>query len=282
MSEQPGLDYRFDTRVAVQYDALRGHPPDIAPIIGEAIAANAGGGARVLELGVGTGRIALPVAGAGCEVFGVDLSAHMLAALAQRVTDEAHGRVHLVQGDITALPFREGSFDAAVAVHVLHLVADWRGVLERVRSLVRPGGVLILGRDWVDPDSFSGMIRNFFRQTVVEVGTEMMPPGSTAAQTPSPGASGGAAIVEALMALGAQPQGRGERVGAEWQSALTPRQVLDGIRSRDDAESWVLPDEVLGETMRRLDAFALERWPDLAAPQTVTRRFLMGVFRFAG
>ncbi len=278
MRGQSGLDYRFDTRVAVQYDALRGHPPYIAPIIGEAIAANAGGGARVLELGVGTGRIALPVAGAGCEVFGIDLSAHMLAALAQRVTAEGHGRVHLVQGDITQLPFRDGSFDAAVAVHVLHLVADWRGVLEGVKSLVRPGGVLVLGRDWVDPESFSGQIRNFFRQTVVEVGTEMMPPGSTAAEPPS----GGAAIVAALMTLGAQPQGRGEQVGAEWQSELTPRQVLDGIRSRDDAESWVLPDEVLGETMRRLDAFALERWPDLAAPQTVTRRFLMGVFRFPG
>jgi ubiquinone/menaquinone biosynthesis C-methylase UbiE len=280
MSQQPGLDYRFDTRVAVQYDALRGHPPAVAPIIGQAITAHAGAHARVLELGVGTGRIALPVAGAGCEVFGVDLSAHMLAALAQRVAAEGHGRVHLVQGDITALPFRDRSFDAAMAVHVLHLVADWQGVLARVKSLVRPGGVLILGRDWVDPDSFAGMIRNFFRQTVVEVGTQMMPPGSTAAQPPSGGASGGAAIVQTLMGLGAQPQGRGELVGAEWQTELTPQQVLEGIGSRDDAESWVLPDDVLGETMRRLDAFALGHWPDLAEPQTVTRRFLMGVFRF--
>ena len=277
MERQPsGLDYRFDSRVAVQYDALRGHPPAVSPQIGRAVADHAGAHARVLELGVGTGRIALPVAGSGCEVFGVDLSAHMLAALAQRIRDESHERVHLVQGDITALPFRSGVFDAALAVHVLHLVEDWAGVLTRVKALVRPGGTLLLGRDWVDPESFAGMIRNHFRRTVQEVGTAMLPPGSSAAAAPS----GGAAIVQTLLALGASPVGTGEHVAAEWTTDLTPRQVLDGIRSRDDAESWVLPDEVLVETMRRLDAFALSHWPDPDAPQPVTRRFLLGVFRF--
>ncbi len=277
MSGQPsGLDYRFDSRVAVQYDALRGHPPEVSPQIGRAVSAHAGEHARVLELGVGTGRIALPVAHSGCEVYGVDLSAHMLAALATRIREEAHPRVHLVQGDITALPFRRGVFDAALAVHVLHLVEDWPGVLARVKALVRPGGTLILGRDWVDPDSFAGMIRNHFRRTVLEVGTAMLPPGSSAAQPPG----GGAAIVQTLQALGAQAVGQGEHIGAQWSTNLTPRQVLDGIRSRDDAESWVLPDDVLTETMRRLDAFSLAQWPDLDAPQPVIRRFLLGVFRF--
>lgn len=278
MSGQPGLDYRFDTRVAVQYDALRGHPAEVSAEIGRSIAAQMGEGARVLELGVGTGRIALPVAAAGCEVYGVDLSAHMLAALSGRLREQGIEGVHLAQGDITALPFREGVFDGAMAVHVLHLVADWAGVLAQVSRLVRPGGTLVLGRDWVDPESFAGMVRNFFRKTVVEVGTEMLPPGATAAAPPS----GGAAIVQTLLSLGARPAGEGELVGAEWRSELTPRQVLDGIRSRDDAESWVLPDEVLTETMRRLDAFAEAQWPDLDAPQPVTRRFLLGVFRFGG
>ncbi len=278
MSGQPGLDYRFDTRVAVQYDALRGHPPEVSGDIGRAISSQVGERARVLELGVGTGRIALPVAAAGCEVYGVDLSAHMLAALSRRIDDDGLEGIHLAQADITRLPFREGVFDGAMAVHVLHLVADWAGVLAQVSRLVRPGGTLVLGRDWVDPESFAGMIRNTFRKTVVEVGTEMLPPGATAAAPPS----GGAAIVKTLMALGARPVGEGEVIGAEWRTELTPRQVLDGIRSRDDAESWVLPDDVLTETMRRLDAFAAAEWPDLEAPQPVTRRFLLGVFRFSG
>lgn len=277
MKGQPGLDYRFDSRVAVQYDALRGHPPEVSAEIGRAIAGQMAEGARVLELGVGTGRIALPLASAGCEVYGVDLSSHMLATLARRLQADGLTGVHLAQCDITALPFREHVFDGAMAVHVLHLVADWSGVLTRITRLVRPGGTLILGRDWIDPESFSGKIRNFFRKTVVEVGAEMLPPGATAAAPPS----GGAPIVKRLMALGARPVGDGEVVAAEWRTDLTPRQVLDGIRSRDDAESWVLPDDVLTETMCRLDAFAAGEWPELDTPQPVTRRFMMGVFRFS-
>lgn len=276
MSGNSSLDYRFDQRVVQQYDALRGHPPEVADQIGQAIVAQTGIGSRILELGVGTGRIALPVAAAGCEVVGVDLSSHMLSALMRRLREQGIASIHLAQADITALPFRDAVFDGALAVHVLHLVADWKSVLTAISRMLRPGSTLVLGRDWVDPESFAGKIRNHFRRTVVEVGTDMLPPGATAAAPPS----GGAAIVQHLMALGAQPLGQGEITAAEWRTELSPRQVLDGIRSRDDAESWVLPDDVLTETMRRLDAFAAEQWRDLDEPQTVTRRFLLGVFRF--
>ena len=66
------LPIRFDA-IASNYDSVRGHPPEVAEQIGRAIAAVAGTHARVLELGVGTGRIALPVATAGCRVVGIDI-----------------------------------------------------------------------------------------------------------------------------------------------------------------------------------------------------------------
>lgn len=276
MSDSSPLDFRFDARVSEQYDAMRGHPPDVSAGIGRAIAAQMPERPRLLELGVGTGRIALPVSAAGCEVFGIDLSSSMLAALARRIEKRDSKAIHLARADIRALPFRDGGFDGAIAVHVLHLVSEWAEVLAEVARVVRPGGTVVLGRDWLDPETFQGAIRNRFRRTVVEVGTEMLPPGAAAAAPPS----GGAAIVQALADLGAAPVGEGEIVAAEWRTELTPRAVLDGIRSRDDAESWVLPDDILEETMRRLDAFAEVEWPDLDEPRSVVRRFLLGVFRF--
>ena len=57
---------------------------------------------RGLELGVGTGRIALPLVDAGLEVVGIDASREMLDAL--RAKDHAH-RVHAVFGDMADLPF---------------------------------------------------------------------------------------------------------------------------------------------------------------------------------
>jgi SAM-dependent methyltransferase len=60
------------------------------------------GHGRILELGVGTGRLALPMAGAGLDVVGIDASDEMLDAL--RAKDGANN-VHSVLGDMAALPF---------------------------------------------------------------------------------------------------------------------------------------------------------------------------------
>lgn len=257
------LDYRFDDRVAVQYDALRGHPPEVAPRIGRALAGLVGEGARVLEPGVGTGRIALPLTVAGCHVVGVDLSADMLRALAGREQQ----RLALVRGNVTALPFRDAAFDAAICVHVLHLV-DSRTVLHRLLELVRSGGCIVLARDWVDPASFAGQLRNEFRQAVVDLAESVDFP------------TGARGFVAQLIEFGAEAVADGdEQVAVEWQTPLSPRQVLDGIRSRDDAESWVLPDALLARVMERLDRYAAERWSDVSATQPVTRRFVYSLFR---
>jgi ubiquinone/menaquinone biosynthesis C-methylase UbiE len=263
------LDFSFDTRVVGQYDALRGHPPAVSAAIAAAVADTAGAGARVLELGVGTGRIALPVAAAGCPVTGIDLSGDMLAALHKQLPLPAGAGVDLVRGDIAALPFRDKMFDAAMATHVLHLVPDWKAVLGGLVRVVRDGGALLLGRDWVDPASMAGQIRMAFRQAVMQAGFRTAAP------------AGGQPLADALIAAGAQPVrvGPQELVAAEWQAEVSAAQVLDGIRSRDDAESWVLPDEVLTPVAATLDRFAASQWPETTTPQTVLRRFVFSIWR---
>ena len=67
------------------YDRTRGLPPRIAARQTELLAAElAGTAGPVLEIGVGTGRIAVPLAEAGFRVLGVDLSAPMLGVLAAK------------------------------------------------------------------------------------------------------------------------------------------------------------------------------------------------------
>jgi SAM-dependent methyltransferase len=71
------------------------------------MALNAGG--PVLELGCGTGRIALPIARAGADITGIDRSEAMLTRARQRVRRaRPAGAVRLVRGDIRHLPFPVG------------------------------------------------------------------------------------------------------------------------------------------------------------------------------
>lgn len=96
-------------------------------------------GRLVLDAGVGAGRFAEVVANKGGEVVGVDLS---------RAIDVAYeniGRrpnVHLVQADIMAMPFRDGTFDLAYSVGVLHHTPDPERAFGRVAAVVRKGGAL--------------------------------------------------------------------------------------------------------------------------------------------
>ena len=108
-----------------------------------AVGALAGDGA-VLELGVGTGRLALPLAAAGVETWGVDASAPMLARLRAK---PAGTGVRVVQGDMAALPLRPGPRFAVVFVAYntffnLQTEVAQRACLRSCAELLRPGGCL--------------------------------------------------------------------------------------------------------------------------------------------
>ena len=75
----------YGDRIAEVYDGLYGSlgsPEHVIPVV-DALAALAGG-RRVLELGIGTGRIALPLAARGVEVHGIDASAAMVEKMRQK------------------------------------------------------------------------------------------------------------------------------------------------------------------------------------------------------
>jgi len=94
-------------------------------------------GCRVLDAGVGAGRYAEVAASAGAEVFGIDLTEAVDAAY-DNIGERAG--VHLAQADIFAMPFREGTFDRAYSIGVLHHTPDPRAAFARVAESVKPGG----------------------------------------------------------------------------------------------------------------------------------------------
>ena len=133
----------FD-RAVDYYDRTRALPPLTATAQTELLAAQLRPlHGRCLEIGVGTGRIGLPLAAAGCRLVGVDLSGPMLERL--RAKDPA-GALPVARADATALPFRDASFAAAIACHVLHLVGDWVSAVDELTRVVRPDGVLLVTR----------------------------------------------------------------------------------------------------------------------------------------
>jgi ubiquinone/menaquinone biosynthesis C-methylase UbiE len=113
-------------------------------------ALSAGLGDRVLDAGCGPGFYVaetLERVGPDGSVVGVDASAPMLALAAKRC--EGHANVGFEEGDVTALPAADASFDRALSVQVLEYVADIPAALAELFRVLRPGGRLLLWDvDW--------------------------------------------------------------------------------------------------------------------------------------
>ena len=126
----------FD-QISSAYDETR------EPLAAETVVAIAGllreqGVASLLEVGVGTGRVAVPLRTQGFTVTGVDASLGMLGHARRKGLDR------LVRGSAYALPFADGATDAALLVHVLHLLDDPRRALGEATRVGRGGAFALV------------------------------------------------------------------------------------------------------------------------------------------
>ncbi len=114
------------------------------------VAEHVADGARVLDLGCGAGRVAIPLAEMGLDVVGIDISSGMVAAAREqaRHARQAQGALTFDVGDATQLTYPDESFDAVLfSYNGIELVPGRMGkqrVLSEVFRVLRPGGRFIL------------------------------------------------------------------------------------------------------------------------------------------
>ena len=94
-----------------------------------------GAGRATLEIGCGEGRVCRDLAARGHTVTGVDAAPTLLRAAA-----EAHPEGTYLDGDATALPFPDASFDLVVAYNSLMDVADMPAAVAEAARVLAPGG----------------------------------------------------------------------------------------------------------------------------------------------
>jgi demethylmenaquinone methyltransferase/2-methoxy-6-polyprenyl-1,4-benzoquinol methylase len=152
-------------------------------------------GERVLDSCCGTGDLALACARAGGRVTGLDFSARMLDRARRK-----SGDVEWVEGDAQALPFADGSFDAATVGFGLRNMADVEGGLAELRRVLRSGGRLAV----LDVTRPRGLLAPFYRvwfDGIIPLLGKVLPGGSAYTYLPAsvrrfPAAEELAAILE--------------------------------------------------------------------------------------
>lgn len=131
----------FD-RAAAYYDQTRGLTPEAERRQTELLTGELRGRGRVLEVGVGTGQVALALASAGVPMAGLDLAEPMLRVLVEKAGGAPP--FPLVRADATRAPLRDDAVGAGIVRWVLHLIPDWRTALAELVRVVAPGGVVLV------------------------------------------------------------------------------------------------------------------------------------------
>lgn len=262
----------FD-RAAAVYDATRGYPSDVAEQIGAAIieAASAQPATRFLEVGIGTGRIALPIARRGYDYTGVDISEKMLGQLrakVQTLQQEAASasapplRLHLFTADMTALPFPDASFDVVVAVHVFHLVSAWRRAVDEVLRVLRPGGFFL--HCW-DEHIGAGNhpLQERWVECVREVGGEVGMVGAPRRSQVSDYLRERGLTSETLRTV-------------TWTTQESPKEEFEYIARRIWSRTWLVSDEVFKASIRCLESWAINHFgASYTIPQPQSHQFII-------
>ncbi|PZR97785.1 MAG: hypothetical protein DLM69_09365 [Candidatus Chloroheliales bacterium] len=249
----------FD-QAAEYYDQTRAVPPEVEKQGVDAIAAALGleAGARVLEAGVGTGRWAIPLSRRGYCYHGLDISMPMLRKLVSK-QPPVDAPVMLTQGDVTSLPYRDGSFAGVLVVHVFHLVPQYRQAIAEVRRVLQRGGVaLAVGDGVVRDDDFQMMVSRKLGEFMAEYGykhEDVFESWNDVLTTMREGASQ-----------------LDDYTAFTWETLTTARAEYDYIAARRWSWLWQIPDAAFQPALAELRNW-LEAEYDMDAPINRVRDF---------
>lgn len=115
-------------------------------------------GEHILELGPGIGVHALPVAASlapSGRLDVLDIQQPMIDHLVRRAAKAGVVNIVPKTGDGRHLPYQSASFDGAYLIDALGEMPDPRAVLQELRRILKPGGRLVIGEHFVDPDFVS-------------------------------------------------------------------------------------------------------------------------------
>jgi protein-L-isoaspartate O-methyltransferase len=111
-------------------------------------------GERILEVGPGTGYYTLDMAewvAPGGRVDILDLQQEMLDHTMRRAEERGLANITPTRSDATAMPYEDGTYDAAYLTTVLGEIPDQDAALRELARVLKPGGRLVVGELFGDP-----------------------------------------------------------------------------------------------------------------------------------
>jgi ubiquinone/menaquinone biosynthesis C-methylase UbiE len=205
---------------------------------------------KVFEPGIGTGRIAIPLAEMGYHVTGVDISPDMLAVLQNRL-GQVPKALHIAyqQADVTELPFPDDVFDMAIVVHLFYFIKEWKNAVDELLRIVRDSGPIVLMHTGTGTEI--PFLTARYKELSVENGFPIK----------EIGVKSTIEVVDYFRSLGTQIETVRDRW--EWTSNISLDKALGYMKSRAYSFTTATPDSVHLAIIEKLESEVCQRFGSL-------------------
>lgn len=241
----PRVDFSAN---ALVYD--KRHGAVVSDDLAQELTAELAPAARIVEIGAGTGRVAVAMAKLGFEVIGVEPALPMLRAMQEKSRPMP---VRCVAADGTALPFADRSAEAVVIARLLYLVKDWQKLLHEAARVATEHGIIL--HEWGNGTPDENWVRIRERARSLFEGAGVRSPFHPGARTESE-------VDHVLSDLGFR---RTSRVIAGAGPVMSIAEFLEKIESGEVSYTWNVPKEVQKDCLPSLRAWAETQF-DMARP----------------
>lgn len=220
-------------------------------------------GTKVLDVGAGTGRVAIPLADTGCAVTAVEPATGMVAELRAK---SQRSLVTVIAGEGAHLPFAAASFDAVVIARLLYLTPDWQQILAEARRVLVSAGSLL--HEWGNGQSDEPWVQ------VREKARQLFESAGVTAPF-HPGVRAEADVERRLEELGFVRAG-GVSMGGGPVMPLA--QFLQRLVDGELSYTWAIPETVRAACLPRLVSWTRQTF-DIEAPTAMPREMSWNVYR---
>jgi ubiquinone/menaquinone biosynthesis C-methylase UbiE len=221
---------------------------------------------EVFEPGIGTGRIAIPLAERGYRVTGVDISEGMLAILKQRLAQSSRAlAVTAQQADVTGVPFSDAAFDMAIAVHLFYFIRNWSKAADEILRVVKHQGPVILMHTGTGTEV--PLLNARYKELCAEQGCAISDIGAKSTRD----------VVDYFERIGCRAEWIRDRW--TWTARIRLDKALSYIRARAYSFTTYAPDDIHSAAVERLQSALKDQFGSVDAEVEVQNQIYLVLIR---
>jgi SAM-dependent methyltransferase len=200
--------------------------------------------------GIGTGRVAIPLAEKGYRITGVDISKRMLSLLESKLGQTKQPLpISLRKADVTELPFGTATFDMVMAVHLFYFIGNWQTAVAEITRVLKSDSPLVLMHTGTGAEI--PFLNERYRELCAGQGYSIL----------DIGVKSNREVVEYLEKGGYHAEWVRDRW--QWTDHIRLDRALDYIRSRAYSFTVSVPENLHTEVMGRLESEVSQRFNTL-------------------